>query len=218
MKHTLFIALSAWAYAATAQAIVISDSPHAFGGSRLYVGNLSYDSPSLFDIFFDLSMEMGGPPLLPPAPGPPASHPKLDGVVILSSSLPAQPPGAPNPYPFSISFFDVFVELSPSGGTAFYDSEMLSLSLEGVDPLIGPFMIRESPTLPSLGHYSVEALASGQFRIDSFFDIFTELSLDGGQTWTPSQGPSRLTLMPEPSAIALLGFGGLLITRRRRKP
>jgi hypothetical protein len=46
-------------------------------------------------------------------------------------------------------------------------------------------MIRESPTLASTGK-TTERPGAGGFYIDSFFDIFTELSLDGGQTWMPS--------------------------------
>jgi hypothetical protein len=215
MKYILFVALSVFACSTTARgADIISDSPHVFGGSRLYVGNLSYHDSSS-DIFIDLSMTMGGPPLdpAPPAPGRTAN---MDGVVILSASLPGGSAlGSPTSIPFSMSFFDIFVELN--GAAAYYDTELLSLSIDGVYPNFGPFMIRESPTLASQGHYSVEALASGQFRIDSFFDVFTELSLDGGQTWTPSQSASHLQLVPEPSATALLGLVCPLILCRRRR-
>ena len=67
-----------------------------------------------------------------------------------------------------------------NGPTRFFDTEMLQLDISG-----GPLMIRESPTLPSLGRTAITDLG-GMYRIDSFFDVFTELSLDGGQTWLPS--------------------------------
>ena len=118
MKRVFLVILSVWICATTARADILSDSPHVFGGSRLYVGNLSYHHDSFFDIFLDIQMEMGGPPLDPPPPPPPRTTPKMDGVVILYASLPGSS-GGPNPYPFSMSFFDVFVELSPSGATAF---------------------------------------------------------------------------------------------------
>ena len=46
-------------------------------------------------------------------------------------------------------------------------------------------MVRESPSLASLGRTSVRTDSTG-YQISSFFDIFTEVSLDGGQTWSPS--------------------------------
>jgi hypothetical protein len=66
-------------------------------------------------------------------------------------------------------------------GTRFFDTEMLQLDIIG-----GPFMIRESPTRASTGKTAITDLGGGLYRIDSFFDVFTELSLDGGQTWHPS--------------------------------
>lgn len=50
-----------------------------------------------------------------------------------------------------MSFSDVFSELGPGDATAFYQAELLSLRIEGEDPVLGRFLIRESPTLPSLG-------------------------------------------------------------------
>src|SRR5262249_4837746 len=51
--------------------------------------------------------------------------------------------------------------------------------------LPGGVMVRESPTKASLGRTSVRTTAS-DYRIGSFFDVFTELSTDGGVTWSPS--------------------------------
>jgi hypothetical protein len=70
---------------------------------------------------------------------------------------------------------------SQSGPTRFFDTEMLQLDISG-----GPLMIRESPTRASTGRTAVTDLGGGMYQIDSFFDVFTELSLDGGQTWYPS--------------------------------
>src|SRR6185369_7648226 len=36
----------------------------------------------------------------------------------------------------------------------------------------------------------------GRYRIESFFDVFTELSIDGGQSWMPGDGPVRVVLTP----------------------
>jgi hypothetical protein len=87
-------------------------------------------------------------------------------------------------------------------------------------------MIRESPTLASTGQTSIADLGGGLYRIDSFFDIFTELSVDGGSTWMPATSSVRMDLkmVPEPSsaALLLLGMVGLRVISRhpiaRRMP
>lgn len=92
-----------------------------------------------------------------------------------------------------------------TGRTGTFQTEMLSMDLTGSTPF-GPVMIRESPTLPSVGQTTVADLGSGQYQIDSFFDIFTELSLDGGQSWIlpTSPEPKRMTLPDRSSTAALI--------------
>src|SRR5262249_24809330 len=100
--------------------------------------------------------------------------------------------------------------------TGTFNTEMLQLNLNGNSPF-GPFMIRESPTLASVGQTSVTDIGGGMYRIDSFFDVFTELSVDGGASWIPSDSSSHVVLMPEPCTFALGALaGGLLVLRRRR--
>ena len=78
------------------------------------------------------------------------------------------------------------------GTTRFFDTEMLQLDISG-GTLPPGAIIRESPTLSSLGKSDITPVQGG-FAINSFFDIFTELSLDGGQNWAPSQSPpGRMT-------------------------
>src|SRR4029078_9132124 len=54
-------------------------------------------------------------------------------------------------------------------GMSFYDTEMLSLDLNG-----SGFMLRESPTLQSTGKTTVRQVPGG-YMVSSFFDIFTEV-------------------------------------------
>jgi hypothetical protein len=80
-----------------------------------------------------------------------------------------------------------------SGSTRFFDTEMLQLDLSG-GTLPAGMLIRESPTLASTGQTTIQDPSGGNFRIDSFFDVFVELSFDGGATWIPSNGPGHMTL------------------------
>jgi hypothetical protein len=112
-----------------------------------------------------------------------------------------------------VDFFGVI------GSERSFDTEVLRLDISGGNLPPG-LLIRESPTLASLGRTTVRGLAGGQFEVNSFFDIFTELSLDGGVNWIPSNGATRMTLVPEPTPMLLLigGIAGMaLFTRRRRR-
>lgn len=106
----------------------------------------------------------------------------------------------------------------PSPLPAVVPIEIVAMSLTSTAPISG-ILIRESPTKASNGTTEVEDIGGGLFSISSFFDVFTELSLDGGQSWIPSNGATRLELLPappnwvpEPSSFAAwstLGFIGI---------
>jgi hypothetical protein len=83
-------------------------------------------------------------------------------------------------------------------GMRFFNTEMLQLDIRG-NGAGGVFMIRESPTRRSQGMTSIHESPSlsRPFTVDSFFDVFTELSLDGGQTWFPSEA-THVELNPQP--------------------
>lgn len=140
-------------------------------------------------------------------------------VTVLNSTIVGVPEGV---YPVSFNSSgpvttNVHNKIGNTTGT--FDTEMISMMLTGASPL-GPFMIRESPTLASLGSTSITDLGGGSYHIDSFFDVFTELSIDGGASWIPSAGPTHVTLVPEPGSVTLLGIGVLglagLVWRKRR--
>jgi hypothetical protein len=120
------------------------------------------------------------------------------------------------------------VDIIPTGG-GYFTSAISGLQMSGPNMPVG-VMIRESPTLASNGGGSCLPVPGG-YMIDSFFDIFTELSvdggnswspvtnysLDGGQTWHDGQYPMHIETTPEPGSLALLALGGLAVVRRQRR-
>lgn len=101
-------------------------------------------------------------------------------------------------------------------GSGNYDLEMLQLNIS--DALPSGYMLRESPTLASTGQSTLTPTTGG-YNITSFFDVFFELSIDGGSTWMPSSGPVHLTgQTPEPASMAVIfaGLGGLILKRRKK--
>lgn len=147
-----------------------------------------------------------------------------------------EPPGVP--YQID-SFFDVFTEISFDGGANWFPSqhsgntivirgtaqppvggveviatELLAMDLQGV--AFPGCNLRLSQTLPSPGHTTLTDVGGGNYQVDSFFDIFTEISLDGGTTWTPATNSVRLGIMPEPATLASLGVGFVCLIRNRR--
>jgi hypothetical protein len=106
-----------------------------------------------------------------------------------------------------------------AGGLQVIDTELLSMNLSGVSPM-GPLMLRESPTLPSHGQVKQRS-AGADFPADSFFDVFFDISLDGGQHWQPVQDPVRMEAEitaippilayyrpPQPIAVPVIGPNG----------
>jgi hypothetical protein len=149
--------------------------------------------------------------------------------LVLRNPSHCEPP--PSPGAFLDSFFDIFYdfELSTDNGATWVprsgsttgtirmisgptpaspiELELLSLDLTS-SSVFGPVHIRESPSRPSLGRESPTLQPTGRYNIDSFFDVFTELSLDGGQTWIPDQQPNHLTLLqenPTPTRVSSWG-------------
>jgi hypothetical protein len=86
-----------------------------------------------------------------------------------------------------------FSRLLSTTGT--FVAEMVSMNLSG-SAGDSNIQIRESPTLTSLGQTDITDLGGGLYQIDSFFDVFTELSVDGGP-WMPQLSQTvRIVLVP----------------------
>ena len=162
----------------------------------------------------------------------------LEGLTLSSPAASIAPPAAPGMAVWGVgSSFTALAKMSFFGGPTVmsttpgdpasakitglldapplhtYATEMLALNLGG---LPSGAMIRESPTLASPGGHTIkDTTPSGPYTIDSFFDVFTELSLDGGATWTPATGPVHIQ-NPEPGSLALLASAAALLIGRRR--
>jgi hypothetical protein len=95
--------------------------------------------------------------------------------------------------------------------TGLFDAEIVSMSLSS-----GNLMIREDPDRDSIGETEIIDLGGGLYHIDSFFDVYTEFSLDGGSNWYDSDDSTRMYLIPEPATIILFSLGALALRRRRR--
>jgi len=145
----------------------------------------------------------------------------LDGqVVLVSAGLPSQPLPVHLEGPVTTIVRD---KIGHETGT--FDTEILSMNLSGATPF-GQVVIQESPSEPSLGETTITDLGGGLWQIDSFFDVFTELSVDMGggfSPWLPDVlGPTRVdlqpnTIIPEPASALLLAAGGALFARRKRR-
>ncbi len=138
----------------------------------------------------------------PPPPGGSQTEnfgSQLHGLISMNGGASFQPFSAPASVAVMVSSHSSL----DTGPTRFFDTEMLALSLSG-GTLPGGVMIRESPTRASLGRTSVRTTSS-DYRIGSFFDVFTEVSTDGGATWSPSlTGPGTMGLTPSNSTIAVI--------------
>jgi hypothetical protein len=96
----------------------------------------------------------------------------------------------------------VALNKGPTDTTGLFATEMVGMSLSGTGPTPPFVMVREGAP-PSLGQTRIMDNGDGTYHIDSFFDVFTELSFDGGANWFPSIGPTRVNLVPEPSSVVL---------------
>ncbi|MGD0596520.1 MAG: MopE-related protein [Sedimentisphaerales bacterium] len=93
----------------------------------------------------------------------------------------------------------ITARLGDDGTTEYYDTEMTELDISG-GTLPAGVQIRESPTHASLGRTTSSAVGGGAtYQMDSFFDIYTEVSTDGGMSWQPSfVGPATIYMRPHP--------------------
>ena len=91
-----------------------------------------------------------------------------------------------------------FINLTVATRT--FDTEMLQLDISGGNLPAG-VQLRESPTLASTGQTKITTVTGG-FHIDSFFDVFTELTTNGGLIWTPDPTARHISAVQSTDAGA----------------
>ena len=136
----------------------------------------------------DLSLGNLGNPIPPPPPSTSAPYLEANALVTFELSVDGVNWGtavANGPLAVNIN------NTTGAGSTSTFDTEMLSLDLSGDSPSFGPIMLRESPTKQSLGKHTIAPDPRG-YRVSSFFDVFLELSTDGGVNWIPANRSIRL--------------------------
>jgi len=106
------------------------------------------------------------------------------------------------------------------GATGTWATELLALSLSG-SALGFPLTLALDPSQPSTGVTSIVPVGQqNEFRIDSFFDVFVELTLGTPTPLHTTRGPIRASLLspvPEPSTLALLAGGLVACAAWRRR-
>ena len=136
--------------------------------------------------------------------------------------------GDPGDFPAE-SFFDVFVEvdLPPlvagaarlCGPPAYYPADSFFDVFVTIDiPDLGPTRYHIHGEIPlDQGLKFTGVSGGGQVAGDSFFDVFTELSIDG--TLDPLKPLVRMTMtaqiVPEPAGLGLIGLMMMTLTRKR---
>ncbi|MBL8701484.1 MAG: PEP-CTERM sorting domain-containing protein [Alphaproteobacteria bacterium] len=107
--------------------------------------------------------------------------------------------------------------------TGSWITELLALSLSG--PVLGATLTMTlSDVAVSSGTTAIVPLDEQHFSIDSFFDVFVELSLDTPTPLTTTRGPIPVSLVaspvpvPAPGTLAILGIGLAGLSQLRRRP
>jgi hypothetical protein len=109
--------------------------------------------------------------------------------------------------------------------TGTFATQMLSMDMTGSVPGHSVEIMLDPSLGSSTGSTTITDISGGNgtlFRINSFFDVFTELSLDGGAFQGQLDGPTVVTLQttPEPSSLTVATLGGLIgigLLRRRHR-
>jgi hypothetical protein len=132
--------------------------------------------------------------------------PQTVGATVLSEytatfvgELTLEPPVVPSAVTHALSVQARMAEsitlVETSGGAFTFDTELVTFELQGTD-MPDNIQVRESPDLVSAGATSVTPLSGGQNRVSAYYDVWLDISLDGGRSWNPAAQAVRMTLEP----------------------
>jgi hypothetical protein len=83
--------------------------------------------------------------------------------------------------------------------TTTFITQIQSLNLTVASSQFGTLLLRQDPSNPSTGRHTIRSDPRG-YRISSFFDVFVDLSTDGGKTWIPANRSMRIEASAPPAA------------------
>ena len=81
------------------------------------------------------------------------------------------------------------------GSVQVLDTEFIALDLQGASLPQG-VLVRESPRLGSFGRTTITTLERSRSRIESVYDVWLELSTDGGRSWHAAEAAVRMSIAP----------------------
>jgi hypothetical protein len=120
-------------------------------------------------------------------------------TAMFEGELVLEPPAVPSAvtYPLSVParMAERITLSSVSGDTRTFDTELVTFELQGSVMPEG-IMVRESTDRASAGVTTITALSGGQSRVETRYDVWLEISRDGGRTWHLADNAVRMTLEP----------------------
>jgi hypothetical protein len=145
-------------------------------------------------------------PITPPALGSTTSYSYGNSLLNFELSLDnaAWVPGqASGPVTMSLQ------HTNDAGASRLFETRLLQMDMPGTTPF-GTFLIRQSPTVASIGQ-TIITTTNGGYLISSFINAQWDMSIDGGNTWIPTVSVVYLELggppgdMPPTALISHLG-------------
>ena len=168
----------------------------ATGTTNVLDDTVSFPNGTVTNYLRDLNIGNLGNSITPPLPGSsaPYTEPNAEVTFQISADGVNWGTGVANGQ-MGVTIYNT----TGAGTTSFFDTEMQQLDLFGDSPAFGPIMLRESPSKQSLGKHTIAPDPRG-YRVSSFFDVFLELSTDGGGTWIPANRSMRVLPSLPPAA------------------